>query len=138
MQQQVESWQARLREAIAYWHGEGYRTAVLERALTLPKAPDVAGLLATFAAAVEHLRDLEQAAADVDPALGSNPVFRDPERMAAAEDLLERAMAGETPPAGPSVAFTRDGFEVGTSNQLAVHAADAVDRVARRRSTIRC
>ncbi len=126
VQQQVESWQARLREAVAYWNGEGYRTAVLERALTLTKAPDVAGLLATFTAAVEHLRDLERTAADVDLALGSDPVFRDPERMAAAEDLVERALAGETPPGGPSPAFTRDAFEMGTSNQLAVHAADAV------------
>jgi chromosomal replication initiator protein len=126
VQQQVESWQARLREAVAYWNGEGYRTAVLERALTLTKAPDVAGLLATFAAAVEHLRDLEIAAAEVDIALGSDPVFRDPERMAAAEDLVERALAGETPPGGPSPAFTRESFEVGSSNQLAVHAADAV------------
>lgn len=126
VQQQVESWQARLREAIAYWNGEGYRTAVLERALTLTKAPDVAGLLATFTAAVDHLRDLERAAVDVDLALGSDPVFRDPERMAAAEDLVERAMAGETPPGGPSPAFTRESFETGTSNQLALHAADAV------------
>jgi chromosomal replication initiation ATPase DnaA len=126
VQQQVESWQARLREAIAYWNGEGYRTAVLERALTLPKAPDVGGLLMTFTAAVDHLRDLERAAADVDIALGSDPVFRDPERMAAAEDLVERALAGETPPAGPSPAFTREGYDMGTSNQLAIHAADAV------------
>ncbi|MGH7653360.1 MAG: DnaA ATPase domain-containing protein [Gemmatimonadaceae bacterium] len=126
VQQQVESWQARLREAIAYWNGEGYRTAVLERALTLRKAPDVAGLLATFTAAVEHLRELERAAAEVDLALGSDPVFRDPERMAAAEDLVERALAGETPPAGPSAAFTRETYEIGTANQLAVHAADAV------------
>jgi chromosomal replication initiator protein len=126
VQQQVESWQARLREAIAYWNGEGYRTAVLERALSLHKAPDVGGLLRTFTAAVDHLRDLERAASDVDLALGSDPVFRDPERMAAAEDLVERALAGETPPAGPSTAFTRDGYDMGTSNQLAVHAADAV------------
>ena len=126
VQQQVESWQARLREAVAYWNGEGYRTAVLERALTLTKAPDVAGLLATFTAAVEHLRDLERTAGEVDLALGSDPVFRDPERMAAAEDLVERALAGETPPGGPSPAFTRESFEMGSSNQLAVHAADSV------------
>jgi chromosomal replication initiator protein len=30
------------------------------------------------------------------------------------------------PPGGPNPAFTREGFEVGTANQLAVHAADAV------------
>jgi chromosomal replication initiation ATPase DnaA len=124
--QHVEAWQARLTEAAQYWQGEGYRTAVLERAAALTKAPDVAGLLATFSAAVEHLRTLERAATAVDPSLGSNPAFRDPERMAEAEDLVEKALAGETPPAGPSPSFARDRFEVGSSNQLAVHAADAV------------
>ena len=126
VQQHVESWQARIQGSIQYWGGEGYRTAVLERALELPRAPDVAGLLSTFTAAVEHLRALERDANAVDSSLGSNPVFRDPERTAEAEDLLERALAGETPPGGPSPAFARDAFEVGASNQLAVHAADAV------------
>ena len=126
VQQHVDAWQTRVREAAQYWAGEGYRTALLERALALPRAPDVAGLLATFSAAVEHLRELERAACAVDPSLGSNPVFRDPERMADAEELVERALAGETPPGGPSPAFARDHFEVGSSNQLAVHAADTV------------
>lgn len=126
VQQHVESWQARLTEAAEYWKGEGYRTAVLERAVTLPKSPDVAGLLATFSAAVEHLRDLEKTACSVDPSLGSNPVFRDPERMAQAEDLVERALAGETPPNGPSTEYDRASYDVGSSNQVAVHAADAV------------
>ena len=126
VQQHVEAWQARLREAIQYWNGEGYRTAVIERALALPKAPDVAGLLATFNAAVDHLRELERQVCAVDPALGSDPVFRDPERTADAEDLVERALAGEIPPGGPSPSFVRAAFEVGSSNQLAVHAADEV------------
>ncbi|MFI5310482.1 MAG: DnaA ATPase domain-containing protein [Gemmatimonadales bacterium] len=126
VQQHVESWQARIQGAVHYWKGEGYRTAVLERAFALPKAPDVAGLLATFSSAVEHLRALERDATAVDPSLGSNPVFRDPERTAEAEDLVERALAGETPPTGPSPSFARATFEVGTSNQLAVHAADAI------------
>jgi chromosomal replication initiation ATPase DnaA len=126
VQQHVEAWQARLREAIQYWDGEGYRSAVIERALSLPKAPDVAGLLATFNAAVDHLRELERQACSVDPALGGDPVFRDPERMEEAEDLVERALAGEIPPAGPSPSFVRSAFEVGSSNQLAVHAADEV------------
>lgn len=126
VQEQVESWQVRLREAIAYWNAEGYRTAVLERALTLSKVPDVAGLLATFSAAVDHLRDLERSAAGSDPALRADPVFRDPERMAAAEDLVERATGRAAPPPGPDAAFTRAAFEMGTSNQLAAHVADAV------------
>lgn len=124
--QQLESWQSRLSAAVQHWRGEGYRTRVIERALSLQKEPDVDGLLKTFEAAVEHLRNLELTATGVDPALGGEAVFRDPERMAEAEDLVERALAGATPPEGPSPSFVRSAFEVGTSNQLAVHAADAV------------
>jgi chromosomal replication initiation ATPase DnaA len=126
VQQHVESWRGRLKEAIAYWQAEGFRTAVLSRALDLPRAPDVAGLTATFTAAVEHLRNLERQARQVDPSLVGHAVFRDPERMAEAEDLVERALRGESPAKGPSPAFARELFEVGASNQLAVHAADAV------------
>ncbi|MHB1311093.1 MAG: DnaA/Hda family protein [Gemmatimonadaceae bacterium] len=126
VQQHVESWRGRLREAIAYWQAEGYRTGVLERALELPRAPDVTGLTGTFSAAVEHLRNLERQARQVDPSLVGHAVFRDPERMLEAEDLVERALAGDAPAPGPSPAFAREAFEVGASNQLAVHAADAV------------
>jgi chromosomal replication initiator protein DnaA len=126
VQQHVESWKVRLREVIAYWQGEGYRTAVLERALELPEAPDVQQLVAMYVEAVEHLRALQAEATAVDAALGGHELFRDPERLADAEDLLERALAGEMPPGGPNPGFTREGFDVGTANQLAVHAADAV------------
>ena len=124
--QHVDHWRARLGEAIAYWRGEGYRTAVLERGLRQKRAPDVDGLIAMFSAAVERLRVLEQQASGVDPALGGEEVFRDPERVREAEALVERALAGHLPPPGPSAAFTRAGFEVSPSNQLAVRAADAV------------
>lgn len=126
VQEQVETWQVRLREVIAYWRGEGYRTQVLERALALPAEPDVQGLIATFVQAVDHLRALESQATKVDAALGGSEVFRDPERLREAEDLVEKALAGEMPPGGPNPAFTRAGFEVGAANQLAAHAADAV------------
>jgi chromosomal replication initiator protein len=126
VQHHVESWQARLKEAIQYWNGEGYRTGTLERALARTDPPDVAQLLATFTAAVEQLRELEHTAVSEDPALGGNSVFRDPDRTVEAEELVARAIAGETPPTGPSPAFTRTAYEVGASNQLAAHAADAV------------
>lgn len=126
VQEQVETWQVRLREVIAYWKGEGYRTAVLERALVLPKEPDVQGLISTYVQAVDHLRVLEREATLVDGALGGHELFRDPERLHEAEEFVERAMSGEMPPGGPNPAFARDGFDVGTANQLAVHAADAV------------
>ncbi len=126
VQQHVESWRTRLRERIAYWSGQGYRTGVLQRALELEQEPDLDGLLATYTAAVEHLKRLEKAASGADERLGADPVFRDPERLADAEDLVERALAGQTPPSAPIASFQRDGFDVGPSNQLAVHAADEV------------
>ncbi|HEX2778613.1 MAG TPA: DnaA/Hda family protein [Gemmatimonadaceae bacterium] len=124
--QNVEGWRMRLSEAVAYWSGEGYRTAVLERALHLKKAPDIEGLLGLYSAAVERLRALEQTVNTLDPALGASEVFRDPERVNEAEEIVRRAQAGDVPPPGPSTAFTRGGFEVSPSNQLAVKAADAV------------
>jgi chromosomal replication initiation ATPase DnaA len=126
VQLHVDGWRTRLGESIAYWAGEGYRTAVLERAMLLTTAPDVDGLIATFSQAIEHLRALEAQATTVDPALGGNVVFRDPEQLAAAEDLVERALAGLLPPPGPSPAFARSSFEISGSNQLAARAADAV------------
>lgn len=126
VQEQVETWQVRLREVIAYWKGEGYRTAVLERALVLPKEPDVQGLIAMFVGAVEHLRALEREATSVDAALGGHELFRDPERLAEAEEFVDKALSGDMPPGGPNPSFTREGFDVGAANQLAVHAADAV------------
>ncbi|HET7458996.1 MAG TPA: DnaA/Hda family protein [Gemmatimonadaceae bacterium] len=124
--QHVEPWKMRIAEAVAYWSGEGYRVAVLERALKLGRAPDVDGLLDTYAAAVEHLKTLETKAIAVDPALGGDALFRDPERVSDAEALVARAQSGDTPPPGPSSAYARHAYEVSPSNQLAVKAADAV------------
>lgn len=126
VQQHMESWQVRLREVIAYWQGEGYRTAGLTRALELPVDPDVQTLVDAYADAVEHLRTLEADATRIDHAFGGHELFRDPERLKEAEDFVERALKGEMPPLGPNPAFTRTGFDEGAANQLAVHAADAV------------
>ena len=124
--QNVEAWRMRISEAIAFWNGEGYRTAVLERALHLKQQPDIEGLLAVYTAAVERLRALETEVNTLDPALGASEAFRDPERVSEAEDMVRRAQSGEIPPPGPSAAFTRAGYEVSPSNQMAVKAADAV------------
>ena len=125
--QHVEAWKVRTAEAIAYWTGEGYRTHQLERLVQEPAPPpNWEALLRGFGATVERLKALEQKATEIDPALGGDEVFRDPERLRDAELLVERALAGATPPPGPSTAFTRAGFDVSSSNQLAVRAADDV------------
>jgi chromosomal replication initiation ATPase DnaA len=122
----VERWRITLGEACAFWRSEGYETRVLERAMQLPAAPDVNGLLATFAAAVEHLRGLEMQAVTLDPSVRGNPAFRNPELVEEAQRLLDRAVASALPLPQPHPAFTRDRLEAGRANQLALKAADAV------------
>jgi chromosomal replication initiator protein len=125
--QHVEQWKSRLTEAIAYWTSEGYRTGSLERILDAETPPtSVETLLREFEASVAKLRDLERQIRRLDTPLAAHDAFADPERLAEAEQLLERALRTSAPPTGPSAAFTRAGFEVGTSNQLAVRTADAI------------
>jgi chromosomal replication initiation ATPase DnaA len=124
---QIEPWKVRVGEAVAYWGGEGYRTAALERLMQEQTAPpNYEALVRGFAQAIEQLRDLEQQVTAVDPALGGAELFRDPERLSEAAAFVERALAGAVPPAGPQSAFSRASFEESASNQMAVRAADAV------------
>ena len=125
--QHVEQWKTRLSEAIEYWNSEGYRTGMLTRVLQGAVAPkSLESLLREFEGAVTRLRDVERQVARLDAALAKHDAFRDPDRIEEAEQLLERALRLSAPPPGPSAAFTRAGFEVGGSNQLAVRAADAI------------
>jgi chromosomal replication initiator protein DnaA len=126
--QHVEQWKSRLTEGIDYWRGEGYRTGTLERALsdTSPPPNGVETLLREFEAMVNRLRDLEKQTVRLDRGLASHESFHDPDRVLEAEQILERALRNAAPPPGPSAAFTRAGFEVSASNQLAVRAADAI------------
>ncbi|MBA3671020.1 MAG: ATP-binding protein [Gemmatimonadaceae bacterium] len=123
----VEPWKVRVGEAIAYWGGEGYRTAALERLMSEPAAPsNYEALLRGFGQAVEQLRELERQVSEVDPLLGGDERFRDPERLAETAAFVERALAGAVPPAGPQPAFSRASFVESPSNQMAVRAADAI------------
>jgi chromosomal replication initiator protein len=124
---QIEPWKVRVGEAVAYWGGEGYRTAALERLMQEQTAPpNYEALVRGFAQAIEQLRELEQQVCTVDPGLGGTELFRDPERLSEAAAYVERALAGAVPPAGPQSAFSRASFEESASNQMAVRAADAV------------
>ncbi|HVE33863.1 MAG TPA: DnaA/Hda family protein [Gemmatimonadaceae bacterium] len=125
--QHVEQWKTRLGEAIEYWNSEGYQTGMLTRVLQGAVAPkSLESLLREFEGAVTRLRDVERQVARLDAALAKHDAFHDPDRIEEAEQLLERALRLSSPPPGPSAAFTRAGFEVGGSNQLAVRAADAI------------
>lgn len=123
----VEGWKSRVAEAAAGWQSAGYRTQALERLLDEPAPPpNYEALLRGFGATVRKLKELESEAVEADPSLSGHDVFRDPERMREAEALVQRARAAAVDLPGPSVEFSRAGFEVGKSNQLAVRAVDAV------------
>lgn len=125
--QHVEQWKTRLTDGIAYWKSEGYRTGALDRVLNDNTPPtSVESVLRVFEGNVTKLRDLERQVQRLDAALAAHDAFRDPDRLSEAEGLLERALRTSAPPPGPSASFTRAGFEVSASNQLAVRAADAI------------
>ncbi len=124
--EQVEEWRVRLADAAARWRDEGISVAVLDRALQLRESPDVDGLLATFGAAVEYLRDLERQGSAADSGLSGQPIFRDPERVKEAHALVQQAVASIEPPPRADASLTFDTLLEGRGNQLALRAARAV------------
>jgi chromosomal replication initiator protein len=124
--EQVEEWRVRLADAAARWRAEGISVAVLDRALQLREAPDVDGLLATFGAAVEYLRDLERQGSAADTSLSGHAIFRDPERVKEAHAMVQQAVSSIEPPPRPDASLTFDALHEGRANQLALRAARGV------------
>jgi chromosomal replication initiation ATPase DnaA len=120
------SWKTQLRRAIDKWSAEGFQTSMLDRALESPEPPNIAGVLQQYEDQIARLRELSRMCAEADPALASNEIFFDPDRVDEAEQLLERTRLETAVIPGPSGTFTRADYEVGQSNDLAVKAADAV------------
>jgi chromosomal replication initiation ATPase DnaA len=119
-----KGWRVRLGEEAARWGAEGFVPAVLERAMRLPREPDVDGLLATFAAAVDRLRVLEQQAAAVDSVAARQPDVPRP-RARGRRDRARRARPLAAAPApAPDPRYRRSALTVGTGNAMAVRAAD--------------
>ncbi|MCC6319243.1 MAG: ATP-binding protein [Gemmatimonadaceae bacterium] len=122
----VDGWRLRLGERIAWWSGQGFRTAILEQALELPEAPDVPQLDAAFAAVTERLRALESQAIAVNPSLAGQAVFRDPDRLPEAERLVRRALAATDPPPGPLPEYSMASLVRTAGNRAAMHAAATI------------
>jgi len=124
--QQIEPWRIRLLEVMSRWREAGFLTAAIERALEGADEPDVEATVRQYEGAVARLQALARDAQGLDPALAASDLFRDPERLGEAELAVARLLGAAEPPPGPSPAYVRADFEVGPSNQLAVHAADTV------------
>jgi chromosomal replication initiator protein DnaA len=130
--QHLEPWRGRVVDAVNRWRAIGFETAMLERLLEsdapgeVHSAEEVDATLARYEAAAERLRVVAAEAARVGPDTVPAHLLRDPERLAEAERALERAAAAGEPLPGPQEKYSRASFEVGPSNQLAVHAMDEV------------
>ena len=125
---QVEAWRRRVAEAILRWEGEGYRTARLEALLNeeAPVNPDTA--VRRFEQDVERLQALETEMGGLDEAAAGSAVFRDPDRAAEAEALVQRAREGLSPPPGPSPLWTFADYDTSEANKVAIAAARAASQ----------
>lgn len=122
---QVEAWRARVGEAILRWGGEGYRTGRLNALLEQDQPKDPLAVIDQFQADISRLRLLEAEAVELEPQLAGHAAFRDPDDLAGATALTERARAGSNPPPGPSPLYQLEQFVEGPSNRIAVRAAHA-------------
>jgi len=122
----VEAWRARVAEAVLRWEGEGYRTTRLERLLDQETPAEVDAVIDAYVQDVERLRALAAEVAALDPQAAGEKVFRDPDRVAEAEEAAGRVRGGAAPPPAPSGAFPLAAYATGPSNQVAASAARAV------------
>jgi chromosomal replication initiation ATPase DnaA len=123
---QVEAWHKRLAETAQYWEGHGYRTARLQALLAADTPGGAEAEVGAFEADVERLQALEREMAELDPARGGDPVFRDPERVAEAEALVREARAGGGAPPGPAPGWRFESYVGTAGNRVALAAARAV------------
>jgi len=124
--QQVESWRARVAEAILRWEGEGLRVARLQSLLEAELVTDPDAELHAFESDVLRLRAMQAEVEALAPDLAGAQALRDPGDLAAAEALLEKARQGAAPPPAPSPHWRLDEFMESPSNRMAVRAARAV------------
>lgn len=124
--QHIDARRTKLVETTAQWRAQGYRTDTLERAMQTSESADPDLLIRDFEHAIARLRSLEVEIVALDPTQRGSVQFRDPEQIGELERLVATLREETTPPPPPDPALARADFEVGPSNQLAVHAADAV------------
>jgi chromosomal replication initiator protein len=120
---QVEAWRGKVAESIVRWQGEGYRTERLQRLLEGEAPVDPYAALQGYEEDVETLRALEIEARELDRALETLAVFRDPDRMEEAKAELDRIREGTSPPPGPSPIWKFDDFAASPANMVAFSAA---------------
>jgi chromosomal replication initiator protein len=123
LSRQVEGWRRRVEEAVARWQGQGYRTDRLAGLLERGLDGDPAQTLAKFVEDIERLQALEAETAALAEELAADPVFRNPDELAAAEEFLARAREGGAPPPPPEPIWVFEDLVESPGNKVALRAA---------------
>lgn len=121
--EQVDEWRARIADAIARWEAEGYRVARLETLLgqEMPGQPDM--VLEGFEADVAELKRLEAGYVEALPGAAVPAAFRDPDRVAAAAEVLDQARTRELAGSLPAEQLRFAELAVGLANREAIEVA---------------
>lgn len=117
---QVDEWRAQIGEAVLRHGANGYRTARLESLLQGELPTDPGTVLVQYERDVATLGALEAETRDLAPDLAESAVFRDPDRLGEASDLLARARLRQAPLPGPSPAYRLEDFGEGAGNRQAL------------------
>jgi chromosomal replication initiator protein len=124
--QQVDSWRSKVAAAILRWEGEGFSTTRIEALLQQEMTVDPEEVLRQFETDVARLRALHAEAAELAPDLAGSTAFRDPDDIAGAEALTDRARQGAHPPPSPSPLWKLDDLVEAAGNRMALQAGRAV------------
>jgi len=124
--QQVDSWRTKVAAAILRWEGEGFSTARLEALLQQEMTTDPEQVLRQFESDVRRLQALHAEASELAPSLAGSSAFRDPEDIAGAETVTQRAREGAHPPPAPLPIWRLDDLFESPGNRMALQAARAI------------
>ena len=124
--QQVDSWRTKVAAAILRWEGEGFSTGRLEALLQQEMTTDPEQVLRQFESDVRRLQALHAEAAELAPALAGSSAFRDPDDIAGAEAITQRARQGAHPPPSPLPIWRLDYLFEGAGNRMSLKAARAI------------
>jgi chromosomal replication initiator protein len=124
--QQVDSWRTKVAAAILRWEGEGFSIARLEVLLQQEMTADPEQVLRQFESDVRRLQALHAEASELAPSLAGSSAFRDPEDIAGAEAVTQRAREGAHPPPAPLPIWRLDDLFESPGNRMALQAARAV------------